>query len=83
MTSQKFFKRPFAFHDDEKTSFSGDFPGGPVVRISPSNAGDSGSIPAWGTRISGASQPKNKMKIKQGRSNIVTNPIEFKNGPCH
>ena len=73
MTSQKFFKRPFAcinFHDDEKTYFSGDFSGGQVVRISPSNAGDSGSIPAWETRISRASQPKNKTKIKQGRSNM-------------
>ena len=28
----------------------GDFPGGPVVRNLPSNAGDVGSIPGWGTK---------------------------------
>ena len=28
-----------------------DFPGGPVVQNPPSNAGDVGSIPAWGTKI--------------------------------
>ena len=28
-----------------------DFPGSPVVKNLPSNAGDSGSIPGWGTKI--------------------------------
>ena len=28
-----------------------DFPGGPVVKNPPSNAGDKGSIPGWGTKI--------------------------------
>ena len=28
-----------------------DFPGGPVVKILPSNAGDMGFIPGWGTKI--------------------------------
>ena len=28
-----------------------DFPGGLVVKNPPSNAGDAGSIPGWGTRI--------------------------------
>ena len=28
-----------------------DFPGGPVVKSSTSNAGDVGSIPSWGTKI--------------------------------
>ena len=27
-----------------------DFPDGPVVKNPPSNAGDSGSIPGWGTK---------------------------------
>ena len=27
------------------------FPGGPVVKNPPSNAGDTGSIPGWGTKI--------------------------------
>ena len=29
----------------------GDFPGGPVVKNTPSNAGDTGSIPGRGTKI--------------------------------
>ena len=36
----------------------GDFCGGPVVKTSSSNAGSSGSIPGWGTKIPHASQPK-------------------------
>ena len=28
-----------------------DFPGGPVVKNPPSNAGDKGSVPGWGTKI--------------------------------
>ena len=34
----------------KKTS-SWDFPGGPVVKNPPCNAGDTGSIHGWGTRI--------------------------------
>ena len=30
---------------------TGDFPGVPVVKNPPSNAGDMGSIPGWGTKI--------------------------------
>ena len=33
----------------------GDFPGGPVVKNPPSNAGDAGLIPGRGTRIPHAS----------------------------
>ena len=47
-----------------------------MVRTSPSNARDSGSIHGWGTMISRASWPKSKIKIKQGRSNMVTNSIK-------
>ena len=32
----------------------GDFPGGPVVKNMPSNAGDTGSIPGQGTKITHA-----------------------------
>ena len=38
----------------DKTDFktkTGDFPGGPVVKNPPSNAGDTGSIPGQGTKI--------------------------------
>ena len=31
-----------------------DFPGGPVAGTPPSNAGDVGSVPGWGTNISHA-----------------------------
>ena len=34
-----------------KTEDLGDFPGGPVVKNPPSNAGDGGSIPGRGTKI--------------------------------
>ena len=37
-----------------KSSEHGDFPGGPVVGSSPSNAGDAGLTPGQGTRISHA-----------------------------
>ena len=36
----------------------GDFPGGPVVKTSPSDAGNVGSIPGWGAKIQHASWPK-------------------------
>ena len=35
-----------------------DFPGSPVVRTSPSSAGDSGSVPGQGTKIPNASWSK-------------------------
>ena len=37
-----------------------DFPGGPVVKTSPSNAGGAGSIPGQGAKIPHASWPKNR-----------------------
>ena len=49
----------------------GDFPGGPVLKISPSNAGGTGWIPGGGTKI-----PQN---IEQ-KKNTVTNSIKTKNG---
>ena len=43
-----------------------DFPGGPVVKTLPSNAGGVGSIPVRGAKIPQASGPKNQnMKQKQ------------------
>ena len=41
------------------------FPGGPVVSNLPSNAGDVGSIPGWGTKIPHA--------VRQLRLHAVTN----------
>ena len=44
----------------------GDFPGGPVIKSLPSNAGGAGSIPGRGAKISLASGPKNQnIKHKQ------------------
>ena len=40
----------------------GDFPGGPVVKTSPSKAGGAGSIPDRGAKIPHASWPKKKNK---------------------
>ena len=34
-----------------------DFPGGPVVKNPPSNAGHSGSIPGWGTKMAHTMEP--------------------------
>ena len=34
------------------------FPGGLVIKSLPFNAGDVGSIPGWGTKISHATKPK-------------------------
>ena len=45
-----------------------DFPGGPVVKTSPSNTGVAGLIPGAGARIPPALGPKTKTKK---RSNIV------------
>ena len=42
----------------------GDFPGSPVVKTSPSNAGGMGLIPGQGAKIPHASCPKNQ-NIKQ------------------
>ena len=52
----------FVFHPyRDTTDLSGDFPGGPMVRNPPSNAGDAGSIPGRGTRIPhAAGQPSSR-----------------------
>ena len=51
-----------------------DFPGGPVVKTSPSNAGGAGSISSQGAKISHALQPKNQNV--NNRSGGVTNSIK-------
>ena len=39
------------FHTLVEISLNGDFPDGLLVKNPPSNAGDMGSIPGWGTKI--------------------------------
>ena len=56
-----------------------DFPGGPVVKTSPSNAGGVSLIPGWGAKMPHASQPKNQ-NIKQKQYCNKFNK-DFKNGP--
>ena len=56
----------------------GDFPGGPVVKTSPSNSGGVRLIPGQGAKILHASvhaSPPKNQNVKN-RSNIVTNSIK-------
>ena len=55
---------------------SRDFPSGPVVKASPSNAGGAGSIPGQGAKIPHASRPKNQDIKQKNKFNK-----DFKNGP--
>ena len=49
-----------------KVLYFRDFPGGPVVKTSPSNAGGTCSIPSWGRKIPRDLQPKyQNIKEKQ------------------
>ena len=58
-----------------------DFPGGPVVKTSPSNAGGAGSIPGWGTKIPHALGPKKKnQNIKKQKQYCNKFNKDFKNG---
>ena len=56
-----------------------DLPGGPVAKISPSNAGSTGLIPGWGPEIPYALRPK-KQNIKQKQYCNRFNQ-DFKNDP--
>ena len=58
---------------------AGDFPGSPVVKTSPSNAGGAGPIPGRGAKIPHALGPKNQ-NIKQKQYCNKFNK-DFKNGP--
>ena len=49
-----------------------DFPGGPVVEISLSNAEGAGSKPGWGSKIPHALWPKKK----KARSNAATSSMK-------
>ena len=67
-----------SYHSDENASLWG-FPGGPVVKASPSNAGGAGLIPGRGAKIPHALWPKNQ-NIKQKQYCNKFNK-DFKNGP--
>ena len=57
-----------------------DFPGSPVVKTLPSNAGGVGSIPGQGAKITHASQPEKPKNIKQ-KQYCNKFSKDFKNGP--
>ena len=57
-------KKYWIKNSDALKSHYRDFPGSPVVKTSPSNAGGAGSIPGQGAKIPHASRPKNQ-NIKQ------------------
>ena len=64
-----------------KNKNSWDFPGRPVVKTSPSNTEDTGSMPGWEAKIPHVSGPKNQ-NIQQKQYCILTNSIKtFKSGP--
>ena len=48
------------YHQTSKIINFWDFPGSPVVKTSPSNAGSTSLFPHWGAKIPRASGPKNK-----------------------
>ena len=56
-----------------------DFPGGPVVRTLPSNAGSVGSTPGQGTKIPHASGLRNQNTKQKCYCNTFKK--DFKNGP--
>ena len=60
-----------------------DFFGSPMVKTSPSNAGDVGSTPAWGTKIPYASWPKDQNIKKKKKKKQYCNKFNkhLKNGP--
>jgi len=49
----------------KKKGASWDFPGGPMANILPSEAGDVGSIPVWGTKIPYAIEVQPKIYLKR------------------
>ena len=66
---------PPKFHNEQNIKvLHRDFPGGPVVGTSPSNAERASSLPGGGNKMLHALRPE-KTKNKNG-SNIVTNSVK-------
>ena len=61
----------------KKKKDSKDFPGSPVAKTLPSNAGGAGSIPGRGAKIPHALQPKNKrMKKMKNKTEAIFKQIQ-------
>ena len=52
----------------------GNFPDGPVVKNSPSNAGDTGLVPGWGTKIPQATWYSHNNNIKRNEKKSFQQP---------
>ena len=76
ITSKCLSKRVNLWKLDFKANSIGDFPGDPVVKTLPSNAGGAGSIPG---KIPHASWPKNQNTKEKRYCNKFNK--DFKNGP--
>ena len=59
----------------------GDFPGSPVVKNLPCNAGDMGSSPGWGTGISHASEQLSHALQALSRASHLESPCTKKKDP--
>ena len=53
---------------------AGDFPGGPVVKNPPSNAGDKCSIPSQGTKIPHATKTQHRQQQQQQKKTTARSP---------
>ena len=53
------------YHQTSKIINFWDFPGNPVVKTSPSNAGNTSLFPRWGAKIPRASGPNKNIEQKQ------------------
>ena len=58
------------------------FPGGPVVKTSPSNAGDEGSIPGRGAKMPHSMQRGQEVKKKRRRKRVPLELSELARGVC-
>ena len=75
--SKNYFKEELIYYFPLKYSIR-DFPGGPVVKISPSNTGGVGSIPGQGAKIPRASWPKSKNRKQKQYCNKFSKDLKKK-----
>jgi hypothetical protein len=60
-----------------QNGYKRNFPGAPVAKTSPSNAGGTGLIPGWGARIPHASWPKNQNMRQMQYGNKFSNDFKM------
>ena len=67
----------------EETDGEGDFPGGPVVKNLPCNAGDTGLIPGWGTNTPYATEQLNPCMRHNQRNQVASSEPACGNRRSH